>query len=162
MVSPWVKEELATANLQDKRLNDLFRELLTSWSERPRASIAAACGGNAEMTAAYRFCDNQMVTLPQLLAPHREATLKRIAAQDCVVLSQDTTEVDLTRPDMLVEGVGPLSDESRVGAFLKAVSRNGSKRKRISRPKRARLTSNSKALPIKLFARTPPALSSFC
>jgi len=99
----------------------LFQELLTWWSERPRASIPAACGGYAEMAAAYRFCDNDKVTLPQLLAPHRAATLQRIAAQDCVVLSQDTTELDLTRPDMMVEGVGPLSDESRVGAFLHAM-----------------------------------------
>jgi hypothetical protein len=101
---------------------------LTWWSERPRASIPAACGGNAEMTAAYRFCDNEKVTLPQLLAPHREATLQRVTAQECVVLAQDTTEVDLTRPDMLVEGVGPLSDDSRVGAFLHAMhalTRNG-------------------------------------
>ena len=55
MVAPWVKEELATADLKDKRLNELFGRLVTSWSERPRASIPAACGGNAEMTAAYRF-----------------------------------------------------------------------------------------------------------
>ena len=121
MVAPWVKDELATADLRDKRLNDLFQELLTWWSERPRASIPAACGGYAEMAAAYRFCDNDKVTLPGLLAPHRAATLQRIAVQDCVVLSQDTTEVDLTRPDMLVEGVGPLTDESRVGAFLHAM-----------------------------------------
>jgi hypothetical protein len=128
MIAPWVKEELATSNLKDKRLDKLFGQLVTSWSERPRASIPAACGGNAEMTAAYRFCDNEKVSLPQLLAPHREATLLRVAAQECVVLAQDTTELDLTRPDMLVEGVGPLTDETRVGAFLHvmhAFARNG-------------------------------------
>ena len=128
MVAPWVKEELATADLKDKRLNELFGRLVTSWSERPRASIPAACGGNAEMTAAYRFCDNDKVTFAELLAPHRAATLLRIAAQECVVLAQDTTEIDLTRPDMLVTGVGPLTDESRVGAFMHAMhalARNG-------------------------------------
>lgn len=128
MIAPWVKDELATAALRDKRLNELFGRLVTMWSERPQASIPAACGGNAEMTAAYRFCDNAKVSLEQLLAPHRDATRQRLAAQECVVLAQDTTELDLTRPDFIVEGVGPLSDEKRVGALLHlmhAFARNG-------------------------------------
>jgi hypothetical protein len=118
MLAPWVKEELATAKLADKRLNEFFGRLITMFAERPQASIPAACGGNAEMTAAYRFCDNEKVSFEKLLAPHRDATLQRIAAQTRVVLAQDTTELDLTRPDSIVEGVGPLSEESRVGTLL--------------------------------------------
>lgn len=118
MAAPWVQEELATTKLADKRLNKFFGRLVTMLADQPQASIPAAYGGNAEMTAAYRFCNNERVSFEKLLAPHRDATLHRIAAQARVVLAQDTTELDLTRPDSIVEGVGPLNGESRVGAFL--------------------------------------------
>jgi hypothetical protein len=99
-------------------LNEFLGQLVTMFAERPQASVPAACGGNAEMTAAYRFCDNERVSFEKLLSPHRDATLQRIASQPRVVLAQDTTELDLTRPDSVVEGVGPLSDGARVGVLL--------------------------------------------
>jgi len=118
MLTPWVIEEMKTAKLHDKRLNDRLRDILSQFSERPTASIPAASGGFNEMVAAYRFFDNERVTMEDILAPHIDATLLRIAAQKRVILPQDTTEVDLTRPEMEVLGAGPLDDESRRGAFL--------------------------------------------
>lgn len=118
MSAPWVMEEMITADLSDKRLNDRLRELLTQLSDRPTASIPAACGGYAEMAAAYRFFDNEKVTFDDVLASHQEATLRRIAAQPCVILAQDTTELDLTRPEAQVEGAGPLDEGARRGALL--------------------------------------------
>jgi hypothetical protein len=118
MLAPWVMEEMNTVDLSDKRLNDRLRELLAQFSERPTASIPAACGGYAEMAAAYRFFDNERVTFDDILAPHQESTQRRIAAQRRVILAQDTTEVDLTRPDAQVAGAGPLDDGARRGALL--------------------------------------------
>jgi len=118
MLAPWVIEEMKTADLNDKRLNERLNTLLSALGERPTASIPTACGGFNEMTAAYRFFDNDKVTYEQLLAPHTERTLERIAEQRLVLLIQDTTELDFTRPAVQVTGAGSLGSSCRWGAFL--------------------------------------------
>lgn len=118
MVEDWVAEEMRTADLEDKRLNHRLLTVLSQLSARPTASIPAACGGHAEMTAAYRFFDNEQATFDRVLQPHIEITRQRIAAQSVAILVQDTTEIDLTRPDRVVVGVGPLDGNARVGALL--------------------------------------------
>jgi hypothetical protein len=118
MLAPWVKAEMKTVDLSDKRLNERLRLVLSQLAERPTASIPAACGGNAEMTAAYRLFDNEKATFENILEPHADATKHRIAAQPTVILAQDTTEIDLTRPEKPVRGAGPLDGNSRVGSLL--------------------------------------------
>jgi hypothetical protein len=118
MLAPWVIAEMKTAELNDKRLNDRLREVLSQLADRPTASIPAACGGRAEMVAAYRLFDNDKATFDNVLQAHRDATRDRMAAQPLVLLVQDTTEVDLTRPEQQVVGAGPLDGESRRGALL--------------------------------------------
>lgn len=118
MVAPWVIDEMQTADLKDERLDNRLREVLSQLGEHPAASIPAACGGHAEMTAAYRFFDNEKATFACILAPHAEATRRRVAQQAVVVMAQDTTETDLTRPDQQVTGAGPLDGGARWGAFL--------------------------------------------
>jgi hypothetical protein len=118
MLASWVIEEMKSVDLSDKRLNERLRTVLSQLAERPTASIPAACGGNAEMTAAYRLFDNEKTTFDNILVPHADATRRRIAAQTTVILAQDTTEVDLTRPEKPVRGAGPLDGNSRIGALL--------------------------------------------
>lgn len=118
MADAWVIDEMETVDLKDKRLNDRLREVLSQLAARPTASIPAACGGRAEMTAAYRLCGNEKASFDRVLSAHRDATRKRIAAQPVVVLAQDTTEIDLTRPQAQVEGAGPLDGNARRGALL--------------------------------------------
>jgi len=118
MLAPWVMEETQAADLKDPRLNARLREVLSQLAARPTASIPAACGGRAEMEAAYRLFDNDKVTFENILQSHQGATHRRIAAQRLVIAAQDTTEIDFTRPELQVQGAGPLSDGSRRGAFL--------------------------------------------
>ena len=118
MLAPWVMDEMKTAKLNDKRLNERLKEVLSQLAARPTASIPAACGGRAEMVAAYRFCENEKTSLEAVLQPHSDATRQRMAAQPVVILPQDTTEVDLTRPEQQVAGAGPLDGNSRRGALL--------------------------------------------
>src|SRR6185369_10495256 len=117
MLLSWVKEEMQTVELQDKRLNARLAEVLNQLSQHPTASIPAACGGYAETAAAYRLFDNEKVTFESVLQPHIDSTRVSIASQATVLLVQDTTEIDLTRPEQQVEGAGPL-DHSRRGALL--------------------------------------------
>lgn len=118
MLLPWVKDELRGVNLQDQRLNERLAEVLACLAGQPTASIPAACGGWAETAAAYRLFDNDKVGFENVLEPHGEAAHRRIAEQATVVLVQDTTEIDLTRPERQVVGAGRLADDARQGVFL--------------------------------------------
>jgi hypothetical protein len=117
MLAPWACEELTKANLNDKRLNARLTQLLSDLSERPTASIPAACGGYNETVAAYRFFDNKRVSYDKILEPHYECTRRRLAEHKVVLLVQDTSELDLTRPQQQVAGAGPLDRPVRRGAF---------------------------------------------
>lgn len=118
MLAPWVSEEMRATDLGDQRLNRRLQDVLAQLAAQPTASIPAACGGRAEMEAAYRLFDNDKATFENILQSHQETTRQRIAAQPLVVAAQDTTEIDLTRPQTQVCGTGPLSDGRRRGAFL--------------------------------------------
>jgi hypothetical protein len=81
MLTPWVMDEMKTAELPDKRLNERLAIVLSQLAAYPNLSIPAACGGFAEMAAAYRLFDNERVTFDGILEPHFDATRGRIAAQ---------------------------------------------------------------------------------
>jgi hypothetical protein len=121
MLSPWVVEEMATADPHDDRLNKRLELLLSQLAAHPTASLPAACGGYAEITAAYRFFDNDKVGFDGVLRPHLDRTRERIAAQPVVLLVPDTTEIDLTRPERQVQGAGPLDGGTRRGALLHVI-----------------------------------------
>lgn len=112
----WIKDELRTANLGDRRLDARFASVLDQMSSKPTQSIPAACGGWAEIQAAYRFFDNAKVTPEKVLAPHREATVGRCRDHPVVLVAQDTSELELTRPQERVGG--PLRDEQHWGIHL--------------------------------------------
>lgn len=113
----WVEQELGSIQLGDERLNARAAVILDRLASRPTVSIPAACRGWAETQAAYRFFDNESVTDAAVLAPHREATMRRIAQEPVVVLPQDGTEFDYTTKQEKIQGLGPLNDESRQGIF---------------------------------------------
>lgn len=117
MIAPWANAELATVELGDERLDTRAVTLLSALGNRPNLSIPAACGGRAEMEAAYRFFDNDKVTFDKVIEPHIARTFERLAEQQVALLVQDTSEIDLTRPEQQVAGVGTL-DGSRQGILL--------------------------------------------
>ena len=114
----WIMDELRTADLRDKRLERRFVKLLDSLSHCSTASIPTACTDRAEMVGAYRFFDNEKVDFENVLAPHIDASHQRVARQDVALLVQDTTELDLTRPEQQMQGTGPLHQGRRCGALL--------------------------------------------
>jgi hypothetical protein len=98
-------------------LNKRTSQILSDLGNHPNASIPAACKGRAEMQAAYRYFGNENVTFEKVLAPHRQRTLERISRHETVLLVQDTSEIDLSRPASKVKGVGDL-DGVRDGILL--------------------------------------------
>lgn len=118
MIAQWIKDEVMGVDLKDKRLNSRFANVLDRLAGQPNASIPASCNGNAEMVAAYRFVENDKFDFEDLLQPHIDATYRRIAEHPVVLFPQDTTEIDCTRPNKQVAGVGPLDGNSRLGILL--------------------------------------------
>jgi hypothetical protein len=119
MVAAWVEEEMETLDLRHKQRDNRLKSLLSDLAAMPSASIPAAVGGGrAETEAAYRFFDNSSVEFDAILAPHGDATLKRVRECSTVVIPQDTSELDFTRPNQQVEGAGPLDGGSRRGCFI--------------------------------------------
>jgi hypothetical protein len=109
---------MKAADLADERLEKRVALILSALGERPTASIPAACGGHAETTAAYRFFNNESVIPQAILQPHYDRTKQRVAENRVVLMVQDTTELDLTRPKVQVVGAGPMDASARRGAFL--------------------------------------------
>ena len=54
MLAPWVLDELKAADLNDKRLDKRLMQVVDQFGKHSTASIPAACGGAAELTAASR------------------------------------------------------------------------------------------------------------
>lgn len=111
-------EEVRGAKFGDRRLTKRLGKLVEELGAKPTMSVPAATQGRAEMEAAYRFFDNPKVTPEKILRPHLAATRERIAQVAVVLLVQDTTELDLSRPHQQVEGAGPIESDSRQGVFF--------------------------------------------
>jgi len=119
MSNDWIDNELETVDLNDKRLDERFADVLNALGSRPNVSIPAACGGHTETMAAYRFFENPKTTFEKIIKPHQDATEKRISGQEVILCVQDTTELDLTRPRQQIRGAGLIgTGTSRRGADL--------------------------------------------
>ncbi|WP_197231013.1 IS4 family transposase, partial [Novipirellula artificiosorum] len=109
--------ELNGCQFGDERLTKRIKKMADVLSHSPNMSIPAAFKSKADIEGCYRFFNNDNVTPEKILQPHIEATYQRINQVDYVLLVQDTTEIDLTRPEQQVDGAGPMDCESRRGAF---------------------------------------------
>jgi len=115
-MNAWIDDEFATLDLNDLRLDRRARLILGRFASKPSLSIPAACDGQeAEREAAYRFFANDKVDDYEILRAHRDATIQRMSTLPVVLLVQDTTEFDYTRPNEVVAGAGPLSYEKQIG-----------------------------------------------
>ena len=108
--SGWVRREFGGAKLGDRRLEARLLDLGASFFARPQANIPQACGSLAAAKAAYRFFDNERVTMDALLEPHHQATIERMRHEAVVLVAQDTTSLCYTmHPGM--KGLGPISNK---------------------------------------------------
>lgn len=89
----WTEDEWGDAAMTDRRLERRLRTLAADFYRHPQANIPQACGTRAKTKAAYRFMENAEITTESILGPHREATLRRVAAEKVVLAVQDSTAV---------------------------------------------------------------------
>jgi hypothetical protein len=114
--SDWIEDEFAKLDLGDARLSNRVKEILRQWSSQPTASIPLACGGRAEMEAAYRLLDNENAPWHKIAEPHWAETEKRASANPVVLCLTDNTELDFN--GQKAEGLGPLNYEARRGMYM--------------------------------------------
>jgi hypothetical protein len=108
--SGWVHREFGGARLGDTRLNERLLDLAGAFFAQPQANIPQACGSTAAAKAAYRFFDNERVTMDALLEPHHQATIERIRHEPLVLVAQDTTSLCYTTHPAMT-GIGPISNK---------------------------------------------------
>lgn len=113
-----LRDEFVGCDFGDARLSKRVLKMADAFENNPGRSIPSAFITRADWEACYRFFDNDGVTPQALLAPHVVATQERVKQFDVVLLVQDTTELDLTRPERQVRGAGPMDCETRRGAFF--------------------------------------------
>lgn len=112
----WATEEFRTLDLGDQRLNRRTALLAERLAAQPTASIPAACSGWAETQAAYRLLGNEAIEWADILTPHLNCTMQRMAPHPVVLCIQDTTELDFN--GQTITGLGPLSYEAQRGMYL--------------------------------------------
>lgn len=117
MTDHGLEHELATLDLGDVRLDRRARLVLRRCFASPQASPTAAQANWAEMMGAYRLFAHEQCTDQALLQAHAVEVLARVRQQSCVLVIQDTSELDYTHHPAL-EGTGPLAAEERQGFFL--------------------------------------------
>lgn len=105
----WAEEEWGHASLGDARLVQRLISLGRDRYAHPQANIPQTCGSRSKTKAAYRFFDHENATLQNLLAPHIEATTKRVGKEKVVLAIQDTTSLNYgTHP--ATEDLGPITN----------------------------------------------------
>jgi hypothetical protein len=103
----WAEEEFGGAEFGDERLSKRLVELARDFYARPQASIPQACDSRARTKAAYRWLTHPMINIQAVLAPHTEATTRRISEQSVVLAVQDTTSFSYST-HVATEGLGPI------------------------------------------------------
>jgi hypothetical protein len=91
----WAEEELGQACLGDARLRQRLLIIARDFYARPQGNVPQSCGGDrAKTKAAYRFFDQEPVTMDAVLQSHYVATARRAAQYPVVLAAQDTTSLN--------------------------------------------------------------------
>lgn len=111
-VELWAARNAATAAFADQRLNQRLAKLLDALGRNPHATIPQACEQWADTKAAYRFLENDRVTVDGIIQPIADATCKLCGGLEVVYAVQDTTSLNYSALAG-ASGLGPLNDSPR-------------------------------------------------
>ena len=117
MIAEWVANEFSSIDLGDKRLDRRLKRSVTAVS-KVGESTPDNCLQGGELKGMYRLVGNAKVDCQQILQEHQSSTIRRCGNEDLVYLLSDTTEADLTKPKIVVEGAGPIGAGTRRGFYF--------------------------------------------
>ena len=119
----WAGHEFGGARLGDARLSARLVQSAQQMAESPmRAITGAAHGTRALVKGHYRLIDqpaDSAVTVGNILAPHRERTLRRMQAHELVLCIQDGTRLNFTRRGQ-TQGLGAIGS-NQTGAVARGL-----------------------------------------
>ena len=116
-VETWAARVCANAALPDERLNARFVSVLAVLAAKPTDSIPQAFGDWGPTKAAYRFFENDRVTVPHLHDPIVEATAASCAGLPVLYAIQDTTSLNFSNLHDTT-GLGPINDSPARGLMV--------------------------------------------
>lgn len=87
----WAQDVFAGARLGDPRRTARLVELGMTLAERPADSLPQACEQWAKTKAAYRFLENEAVTIEALQQASGQSTARQCVGQRLIIVPQDTT-----------------------------------------------------------------------
>jgi hypothetical protein len=115
----WVQEEMDGVELGDQRLNRRAERVLSGRWARPEQSFYRSFTHAREAKRAYELIENKRagVDFRSLLAPHQQQTARRMAAEEVVLLAQDTTGLSYNTLAQ-TQGLGTIGEDHTRGLFL--------------------------------------------
>ena len=121
--SQWAGFEFGNAPLGDKRLSKRLVQIADSKAHVPGANWSSVVDGRwADVKSYYRFIDQPEesgVSVENILAPHRERTIRRMDAQQTVLCIQDGSDLNFSTLDSC-EGLGVIGG-NQTGAKTKGL-----------------------------------------
>lgn len=122
---PSLIEEFRGVALGDPRREVRLQRILTSMEAGSSSSLPDIFEDDSQLEAFYRFTNNQSVELEDLLAPHRDETVKRIGRHAAVLAVHDSSEFQFSGERG--EGLYELRNGKRgfLGHFTLAVTADG-------------------------------------
>ncbi len=108
----WVCEEFAAADLSDKRLDRRLIKTAEQLANSPTSPINEACGDWASTQGAYRLFDNGKASAKAILAPHIQATVKRMSGVGGAVLVMQDTVFFSFGQHPKTRGIGPIGNSN--------------------------------------------------
>ena len=107
----WAEKEFANIYLGDKRLENRLSEIAEDVYKNPSASYSTCVGGAwKKVKGFYRLIDKPIesaVSMANILAPHREQTIRRMKAHKTVLCIQDGSSLNYNNLNKC-EGLGEI------------------------------------------------------
>lgn len=98
----WMEDEMIFIDLGDRRLNKRCLSIIEKLGLAPGRTIPQAFQARSEIKATYNFFDNDLVSEDKILAPHLQKTIGRIEEYPVVLLVSDTTDINYTTKNAMV------------------------------------------------------------
>lgn len=127
MALQWIDAEFETLDLNDKRREKRAKITLERYASMAESQPDAS-QDKSVLEATYRVANNSAISPNSILQAHRDAAVNRLSEHKTIILAQDTTIIDLTKPKRQVKGAGPLEANDKFGFFfhpLYAMSESG-------------------------------------
>jgi hypothetical protein len=115
----WCAYELAGLELGDRRRHRRAQAVLAARWRQPQTSFFGSFETWGQAKGAYALIEHRgpELTLHSVLAAHAEATAARMAAEEVVLLPQDTTTLNFSGLKKTA-GLGPIGEKKARGLFL--------------------------------------------